>query len=341
MQLDSVRELKASLESAVLSSLAEAPRLRAFGVPAGPLPSVPLQAPTLALGIAPRAGGDYQLAVRLQRRALEGHSAVEAIRKKAKGEIEIRYVGRLVKRAAPPWQQKKVNPLRMGASVGHFKITAGTLGGFVRARAGEEPGEKPDGKPMILSNNHVLANENRAKKGDAIVQPGPLDKGVLPADLVGSLVAFVRLKRTGANLLDCAVASLTEGLEIDAKRLGADATRLAGVSDAELHQGASVRKVGRTTGVTLGKVTAIEMDNLVIGYDLGDLRFDQQIEIEGSGTETFSAGGDSGSLIVDDEGRAVALLFAGGDQGGSNGKGLTYANPLRPVLDALKVDLLV
>jgi hypothetical protein len=337
MQLDSVRELKASLEGAVLSSLAEAPRLRAFGVPAGPLPSVPLRAPTLALGIAPRADGDYQLAVRLQRRALEGHSAVEAIRKRAKGEIEIRYVGRLVKRAAPPWQQKKVRPLRMGASVGHFKITAGTLGGFVRTRSGEEP----DRKPMILSNNHVLANENRAKKGDAIVQPGPLDKGVLPVDIVGGLVAFVRLKRTGANLLDCAVASLAEGLEIDAKRLGTQATRLAGVSDAELHLGASVRKVGRTTGVTLGKVTAIEMDNLIIGYDLGDLRFDQQIEIEGSGTETFSAGGDSGSLIVDDEGRAVALLFAGGDHGGSNGKGLTYANPLRSVLDALKVDLLV
>ena len=36
---------------------------------------------------------------------------------------------------------------------------------------------------------------------------------------------------------------------------------------------------------------------------------------------------------------AVALLFAGGDQGGSNGQGLTYANPIRTVLDALKVDL--
>jgi len=33
------------------------------------------------------------------------------------------------------------------------------------------------------------------------------------------------------------------------------------------------------------------------------------------------------------------LLFAGGDQGGTNGKGPTYANPLRTVLDALKVNL--
>jgi hypothetical protein len=69
------------------------------------------------------------------------------------------------------------------------------------------------------------------------------------------------------------------------------------------------------------------------------LRFDNQIEIEGSGNKAFSDSGDSGSLIVDDQLRAVGLLFAGGDVGGSNGKGLTYANPIDAVLDALKVDL--
>lgn len=53
----------------------------------------------------------------------------------------------------------------------------------------------------------------------------------------------------------------------------------------------------------------------------------------------FSDSGDSGSLIVDDDRLAIGLLFAGGDEGGRNGKGLTYANPLRAVLDALQVDL--
>jgi hypothetical protein len=33
----------------------------------------------------------------------------------------------------------------------------------------------------------------------------------------------------------------------------------------------------------------------------------------------FSRGGDSGSLVVDADNKAVALLFAGGDQGGANG----------------------
>jgi hypothetical protein len=53
----------------------------------------------------------------------------------------------------------------------------------------------------------------------------------------------------------------------------------------------------------------------------------------------ISDAGDSGSLIVDDQMLAAALLFAGGDHGGSNGKGLTYANPIAAVLKALKVKL--
>jgi hypothetical protein len=78
---------------------------------------------------------------------------------------------------------------------------------------------------------------------------------------------------------------------------------------------------------------------VVVGYDIGNLRFDDQIEIEGAGTAAFSDGGDSGSLIFSADNLGIALLFAGGDSGGSNGRGLTYANPLGSVLDALTVDL--
>jgi len=109
---------------------------------------------------------------------------------------------------------------------------------------------------------------------------------------------------------------------------------------APLDIGDNVSKVGRTTGLTHGRVTAIELDNVVVGYDIGNLRFDGQIEIEGAGEGAFSQGGDSGSLIVNAERKAVALLFAGGDQGGSNGRGLTYGNPIDKVFDSLEVDLL-
>jgi len=55
--------------------------------------------------------------------------------------------------------------------------------------------------------------------------------------------------------------------------------------------------------------------------------------IEG-GDEAFSDGGDSGSLILDMERRAVGLLFAGADDAN-----VTWANPIRRVLRALRVRL--
>ena len=100
-----------------------------------------------------------------------------------------------------------------------------------------------------------------------------------------------------------------------------------------------MHKVGRTTGVRHGRVTAFELDGVTVDYDMGRLTFDDQIEIEGEGKRSFSDAGDSGSLIVDDERMASALLFAGGDHGGTNGKGLTYANPIDAVLRALRVEL--
>ena len=114
---------------------------------------------------------------------------------------------------------------------------------------------------------------------------------------------------------------------------------LAGQRDGNLEIGDVVHKVGRTTGVRHGRVTAFELDGVAVEYDIGVLTFDDQVEIEGSGTRSFSDAGDSGSLIVDDDMKGAALLFAGGDHGGSNGKGLTYGNPFAAVTRALKVTL--
>ena len=235
------------------------------------------------------------------------------------------------KRAGVPWHQKKNRPLRIGSSIGHYKITAGTLGGFVRSR--------DDGSVLILSNNHVLANENKGKKGDAILQPGSLDQGTDPHDKAGELLRFVRLKRERANLVDCAVATIEAGIKFDPRTL-TGVGKLAGLGDAILAEDDAVSKVGRTTGKTDGRVTAFELDDVFVRFDSGLLCFNGQVEIEGAEDgQPFSLGGDSGSLIVAADRRAVALLFAASELGGTNGKGLTYANPLRAVLDALKVDL--
>lgn len=329
MNLDSVRELKQSLLKAQVQPLAAKPaKLAAMAAPARAVKEVDPIPRSVALGVAQGLGNDFKLAVRIQNRALEDAPALERIRKAAKGEVDERFIGRVVKRASS--LQKRRRPLVIGCSIGHFRITAGTLGCFVTTKSGET---------RILSNNHVLADENLGKKGDAVIQPGQLDGGKRPADTVGALDRFVRLKKTTANLVDCALATIRDGIEIDETTL-AGVGRLQGLSSVDVVKGTQVHKVGRTTGTTHGRVTAFELDNVVVTYDLGNLRFDDQIEIEGAGTKAFSDGGDSGSLIVDEDLQGLALLFAGGDVGGSNGKGLTYANPIGTVLSALKVDLL-
>jgi len=300
-----------------------------LAVSAQPLGALDPTFRTLALGIAPRPKQQFRLAVRVQRRALLVGPHMDRIRQAAKGEVDVRYVGRIVKRAVP-WYQKRRRPLRIGLSLGHFNITAGTLGCFAR--------RSRDGAVVVLSNNHVLADENRGKRGDAILQPGKYDGGRKGTDTVAALAEFVKLKPRGTNLVDCAIAVLRSGIGYEAGRI-TYLGRITGVGPMP-ETSARVAKLGRTTGATQGRVTAFELDNVVVGYDLGNLRFDNQIEIEGAGADPFSDGGDSGSLIVDAEHRGVALLFAGGDQGGTNGRGLTYANPLAEVLTKLRVELL-
>jgi len=326
MELNSVRELKAALAAKVVPAAAESAMMRG---PARALSLTLASPPAIALGVAPKAGGGYALAVRLQHRALEDGPTVKLITKQAKNEVDMRYIGMVGKRAAP-WFQRRQRPLLIGCSVGHVKVTAGTLGAFVRPRLG--------GALAILSNNHVLANENRAKKGDAILQQASHDGGQDPDDVVATLASFQKLKRSGVNYVDCATAEILDGIDANTtnlKGLG----KLKGLGSEFLDEGTKVAKLGRTTGLTRGRVTAFELDDVKIGFDTSDLRFDNTIEIEGTEDTPFSLGGDSGSLILDESGWAVGLLFAGSDQGGTNGQGLTYANPIRSVLDTLKVDL--
>jgi hypothetical protein len=330
MELDSVRELKTELASALIAAGAQAKVARTMAFEARRMQDV-RSAPTLALGVAPgRSGGnDYRLAVRLQRRTASEALQLDGITERARGEIDVRYVGRINKRT---WFTDRHRPIQMGISIGHFRITAGTLGAFVGAGRGGV---------RILSNNHVLADENQGVKGDAILQPGAFDGGQRRRDRVGGLGRFVQL-HTGstANRIDAALATVDDGVETRIGELHRSSAPVAGVAgdDVEIDV---VEKWGRTTGHTRGKVTAFELDNVVVGYDLGNLRFDGQIEIEAAGRRPFSDGGDSGSLIVTaSDHLAVALLFAGSQTGGRGNLGLTYANPIAAVLSSLRVELL-
>ena len=334
MKLDSARELKQLLTETVLAPLTTEPpgTVRSFSMAAGPMPASPANVRSLALGIAQQSATNFRIAVRAQRRELLDGREVNLIRRQAKNEVDVRYIGPVVKRATPFVQQRH-RPLQIGISVGHKDITAGTIGCFVR-----RPGESGT---FVMSNNHVLGNENKGKVGDAVLQPGRVDGGTEAADPIGTFAGRVRFKKTGVNLVDVAVAKVKSGIGHDARTIRG-LGKLAGLGPDFVDVGAEVAKLGRTTGLTRGTVTAFELDNVVVGFDMGNLRFDNQVEIEGSGDEPFSRGGDSGSLIVDAGTRlAVALLFAGSELGGGNGLGLTYANPIHAVLGQMKVELLL
>jgi hypothetical protein len=330
MRLDSARGLKELLTKTVLApQTALVFSFKSADLPAGSISAVQ---PSIAIGIGTQGPGNFVIAVRCQRLELMTGKEIVQIRKKARGEVDVRFVGPITKRTTP-WTRQRHRPVPMGASLGHFDVTAGTLACFVR--------NADENAPLILSNNHVLANENKSKIGDAILQPGAADGGKAPAEKVAELAGMVRLKKAGKNQVDGAVAKLLKGIQYDPRTIRG-LGKLAGLGPEFLDEGTEVAKLGRTTGLTHGLVTAFEMDHVVVNFGLGLLRFDNQIEIEGKDGAAFSRGGDSGALIVDANTRlAIALLFAGTDIGGFNGQGLTYANPIRAVLKALKVGLLV
>lgn len=309
--MESARELKAELRRELGSVLA--PRL-AEGRPA-----------LAAVGISVVAG-EYGLAVRHSGESTLADIVVERGVALAGSECDIRDVG--VVRALqwdPRELQARTRPLRPGLSVAHVGVTAGTIGGFVVA--------DEDERLQVLSNNHVLADSDRAGPDEVVVQPGPADGGGAPADRVGMLERVAPLLRDRPNVVDAATAILDDGIEAD---LEYPAGPVAGVAEADLGQ--RVEKVGRTTGLTRGQVTAIELDGLTVQYPVGLVRFDDQIEITGDRPGPFSAGGDSGSVVYDPvSSDAVGLLFAGSQRGGPGGQGLTYCNPIGVVLDVLGV----
>jgi hypothetical protein len=194
----------------------------------------------------------------------------------------------------------EVRPALPGFSIGHHNITAGTFGCLVRdLRAG--PGQN---EHLILSNNHVLAASNAGTPGDLILQPGPFDGGLYPADAIATLDRFepIVFGAAGYNVVDAALARPTFSRNVTAAIIGQVVPR--GVSQALV--GARVIKAGRTTQVTSGNVLSANATVAVNYGSPGTAMFRHQII-----TTAMSAGGDSGSLLMDSDLNAVGLLYAG------------------------------
>ena len=217
-------------------------------------------------------------------------------------------------------------PVPIGVSSGHGQVTAGTLG--ARVTSGEQT--------FALSNNHVYAANNQGRQGDNLLQPGVVDGGRDPDDAIATLhdyepIHFCKLGVCQPNRIDAAIALTTpDDVGHSTPEGGYGAPRTSPV-DAKLGQ--AVQKYGRTTGFTTGQISGINA-TIDVGYRDGTARFTDQIVISGQG---FSAGGDSGSLIVTKgtllgDRRPVGLLFAGTAS-------TTLANPIDLVLDRFDITI--
>lgn len=214
----------------------------------------------------------------------------------------------------------RYRPAPCGVSIGHYRITAGTLGCLARRGSAL----------YILSNNHVLADCNRARIGDPILQPGPSDGGRVPADVIARLSQFVPIRFGGpVNQVDCAIAQTNPGLVTPLNRCFG---RISS-TPVPCRLNLLVKKCGRTTQFTRGRITDCNFTGWVNYSTAGRALFQRQILIVSLTGSPFSAGGDSGSLIVTDVGnRPVGLLFAGSATH-------TIANPIGTVLPALNVTI--
>ena len=283
----------------------------------------------LSLGLSVKPEGDFGVAVRVQSaKASRTVAAYLSAKFRALDGVDYRIIGSV--RTFKQWYRDVARPLCIGPSIGHHEITAGTLGGFVSVQG--QSGE------YMLSNNHVLANVDRASRGDEILQPGPIDN-LAPKQLIAGRYEFaVPLQGNTPNLVDCAVARVDPDIDINPRNLW-NVGQLCGTADPEASGTNIVFKIGRTTGLTWGRITAIELDPIEISMGSAIHAFNNQIEIEGTGSSPFARPGDSGSLIVDPQSRAIGLVFAGSTSGGRNGRGLTYANRITDVLSSLNASL--
>ena len=191
---------------------------------------------------------------------------------------------------------------RCGVSISHPSVGAGSMGALV---------ELNNGKLALLSNNHVIANENNAVVNQSrILQPGVRDGGNFHSDGVALLERFIPLNFGGTNLLDAAVAHTNFSLvspthftyQLNPQPVAATAMMF-------------VIKNGRSTQGTGGMISAIGVNNMAVSYRSGTAFFDDQIVVKGLQRQAFSLDGDSGALVVSAlTKQPVGLLFAGSPQ---------------------------
>jgi hypothetical protein len=218
----------------------------------------------------------------------------------------------------------RVRNLNFGVSGGNVLdrsssfCCSGTLGALITDGSNQ----------YILSNNHVLGRSGAAVAGEDVSQPGMIDANCAVTTIVADYTGAAPL---GPSNVDAAVAQLRSGQMNSTGSIQDIGVPSSTIQNASV--GLSVAKSGRTTGFTTGSVSSINT-SVSVQYQQGcgkgkkfTVTYTGQIVITPG---NFSAGGDSGSLIVTNNGshNPVGLLFAGSSSS-------TIANPIGQVLQRL------
>lgn len=235
---------------------------------------------------------------------------------------------------------KQTPPIQLGTSGGwrydlaNGYCCGGTLGSLVQS----------GGTQYILSNYHVFradivsgGNGRVATNGDPIIQPGLIDVSCNAANSQNVATLSGSASLPGSNV-DAAIAQVISGMVRTDGAILEIGTISASTVGASLNQ--AVKKSGRTTGLTRATVSglnasvSIAYENECAGGSAFSKTFTGQILTTNKGSR-FLAGGDSGSLMVEDvtsNARAVGLLFAGSSS-------LAVANPIGQVLSYHNVSM--
>ncbi len=235
----------------------------------------------------------------------------------------------------------RYRPVPAGVSIGPERnVSAGTLGGWAC--------DDSDDTTVLLTNNHVISNLDSMPALRRVVQPGRLDGGVLPADVIGRLKRDITVNTVSnvagavapVSVVDAAISTIDVGLTHNLRQLNVPV--IYEIQAPAL--GIFVQKRGRTTLLTTnGRITTI---NATIGITYRNRtrlgRVQNSFIITSTNGNQFSAAGDSGSLILDQaEGEVegtfpvVGLLYGGGTAAGTP---ITIANDINAVFGALNLE---
>ena len=166
--------------------------------------------------------------------------------------------------------------------------------------------------------------------------PGTFDGGTSPADDIGTLADYEEIDFGACtNIMDAAIALSTTDDLGNATPSAGYGTPSSTTMAAALNM--KVKKFGRTTSLTKGTVAAVNATVNVNYGAAGVACFTGQIVITPG---SFSAGGDSGGLVVvdgkgrtrEEDGKPVGLLFAGSPFS-------TIISPIGPILTRFGVTI--